>query len=323
MNLTNRSTELFFVLCKIHSDVYPLVVKFPSSLEFRILLAACILSAIILLTTIALNSLTVLTFWRTPRLRKNASLFLVMVLSIVDATTGIFCYPTLTMIMIFDLMLQTKCWKVHVMAISFRLTTVLSLSVVSAIGTERYFGVVHPVIHRQKISKGILVRLLVCIWSILGIILLITFFLDNPFQLFATISVPLLVVVTAYTQIRIAYIVIHSKIKRERMMEGLVHDKKNRTDKLHFLKQMKKAMSCFILVFCYVLCYIPTNVVSGVLKARDELSISTYFFAIPFCLLFVMLNSILNSVIFFWRNAPLRNETKNTLKNLLKCFYRK
>jgi hypothetical protein len=29
-----------------------------------------------------------------------------------------------------------------------------------------------------------------------------------------------------------------------------------------------------------------------------------------------MLNSSLNSIIFFWRCAPLRNEAKNVLKNI-------
>jgi hypothetical protein len=313
MNLTNRSAEVFFVRCKIHSDVYPLVVKFPSSLEFGITLAACLLSGIITLTAIALNSLTALTFLRTPQLRKNVSLFLVMVLSLVDTGAGILCYPTLPTLLILDLMLLTECWKVHAMAVSFRIVTVVSLSVVSALSIERYFGVVHPLIHRQKMSKRILLRLLIGMWSILVILLLVGILLDNPFQLFATISVPLLVVVTVYTQIRIAYTAVHAKMKQQRLTEGQ-DSQQNRKDRLQFLKEMKSAMSCFIVVFCYVLFYIPTTVVLGIL--RDELSPSTYFFAIPLCLLFVMSNSILNSVIFFWRIARLRKETKN----IMKCF---
>ena len=240
MNSTHKSKERFFVLCKIHSDVYPMVVKFPSSIEFEICLAICVLSGIILLTTVALNSLTALTFWRTPKLRKNVSLFLVMVLSLVDTGSGIFCYPTLTIMVIFNLMLVKKCWFVHVVGTLFQLSSVLSLSVVSAISIERYFGVIHPLIHRRKVSKGALFLLLLGIWSILVLVLLVALLLDMPFETFATVNLPLLVVVTVYAQIRIAYVVIHSKLKRERLAEGQDVEKNKRKNKLHFLKEVKK-----------------------------------------------------------------------------------
>jgi hypothetical protein len=242
-----------------------------------------------------------------------------MVLSLVDAGAGILCYPTLPTLLILDLMLLTECWKVHAMASSFRIVTVVSLSVVSALSIERYFGVVHPLIYRQKVSKRKLLRLLVGTWSVFGILLLVGILLDNPFQLFGTISVPLLVVVTVYTQIRIAYTAVNAKMKRLRLTEGQ-DSEQNRKDKLHFLKELKSAMSCLIVVSCYVLCYIPASVL-GILK--NELSPSTYYFGMLLFLLFMMLNSILNSVIFFWRSAPLRKETKNTLKNIKKSFHRK
>ena len=97
-------------ICYSNGNSYSFGFKFPSSLVFAIHLFACILSGIILLTTICLNLLTVLTFWRTPRLRKNASLYLVMILSFVDAGIGVSCNPFLTIGIIYDLKHSSACW---------------------------------------------------------------------------------------------------------------------------------------------------------------------------------------------------------------------
>ena len=110
MNVSNsRGNGPFLNNCSLNGEIYPLV-KIPSTLAYASQLIACILSIVIVIATVVLNSLIVLTFWRVSRLRENVSLFLVMVLSLVDAATGIFCYPTLTLSQIYSLMESTECW---------------------------------------------------------------------------------------------------------------------------------------------------------------------------------------------------------------------
>ena len=176
-------------MCYSNGNSYSFVFKFPSSLVYAFHLIACILSGIILLTTICLNSLTVLTFWRTPRLRENASLYLVMILALVDTGIGAFSHSFLTMAMIYELLYSSACWVYYIQAKSFRPTTALSLSVVAAISAERYFGVVHPLIHRTKLTKVRLSQLLLFIWFSCAIVSVPAYFHDNPFQVFATISI--------------------------------------------------------------------------------------------------------------------------------------
>ena len=310
--------------CYLNGYSYSNVFKFSSSVAYASHLIACILSGITLLTTIGLNLLTVVTFWRTPRLRENSSLYLVMILSLVDAGIGAFCNPLLTISLIYDLMHSSACWIYDTRSISCRPATILSLSVVAAISTERYFGVVHPLLHRTKMTKVKLSLLLLLIWLGCIVLWLPAYLIDNnPSQLFAPISIVFLILITICSYTKIACTVICSKIRRQ----GLTDDhsdgdretaKRNRKEILHFLKELKMAKSSFLIVLCYLICYTPTLAVSVALRYR--LSLTSVVYVRPWCVLFIMLNSSLNSIIFFWRSALLRNETNNVLKNIrLKC----
>ena len=305
------------------------IYKFLSTAAFAIHFAACIISVIITLATVSLNSLTVLTFWRTLKLRKNILLYLVMILSMVDAGTGIFCYPSLTIRMIFELMKTPKCWQQNVQSNLFKLSSILSLSLVSAISIERYFGVMHPLIHRTQVTKKKLTLLLVLIWSISVFAFVASIFIDKSLNSIITISCAILILLTVYSYTRIAFAVIHSNLKREALQNANAIQgardgedvKQNRKRKMNILRQFKMSKSSFLIALCYLCCYMPTFLVFGVLA--NTLPASIYFLALPWCLLFVMLNSCLNSIIFFWRNASLRKETMNVLRNIKIKYFEK
>ena len=170
-------------------------------------------------------------------------------------------------------------------------------------------------------------QFLVLIWSSCALVSLPAYFDDNPVPKFAHISVAFLILITVCSYTKIAYVVIRSKIRREGLTENHQNAeagdnqpmRKTREEILHFLKELKMAKSCFLIVLCYLLCYTPIFVVFAVL--RTKLSPLIKFYARPWCLLFLMFNSTLNSVIFFWRSAPLRCEATNVLKIVkVKCF---
>jgi hypothetical protein len=331
MNLTNAMANATFPaaiqMCYSNGEYYPFMFKFPSSFAYAFYLFACILSGIIFLTTVGLNSLTVLTFWRTRRLRENNSLFLVMVLSLVDLGIGALCNSLLTISLTYDLIYSPECWLYGVQAKSFPLATIFSLSIVAAISTERYFGVVHPLIHRTKVTKVKLWQLLLFIWSCCAVVSSPAYFNKNPLLSFWRISILFLILITICSYVKIAITVIRSKIQREKLTEdnrgtGSQQSdsaKENRKNIMYFLKELKMAKSSLLVVLCYLMCYTPTLVVTAIFKKR--LSPLTSFYVRPWCLLSVMLNSSLNSIIFFWRSAPLRNEAKNVLKNIKLEFF--
>ena len=312
--------------CCFNSEVLVMIAKFPSKATYVVHSAACFFSIIITLTTIMLNLLTLLTFWRTPRLQKNILLYLVMILSMVDGGTGILCYPLHAARVIYELMETSNCWLVYFQSNLFKLSSILSLSIVSAISIERYFGVIHPLIHRTQVTKKKLLLVLVFIWSISTISFIAALFINKPLNYLIATTLLLLILLTTYAYTRIGFAVILFKIRRERILNTNIGQEerssenvnKNRKEKLNILRQLKMSKSSFLIALCYLCCYMPTLIFATV---KANVSITLRVLASPWFLLFVMLNSCLNSVIFFWRNASLRKETMNVLRNIKKkCF---
>ena len=254
MNLTNSATVYN---CYYNSEVFLMIVKFPSKATYLIHFAACILSVVITLTTVILNLLTLLTFWRTPRLPNNNFLYLVMILSMVDAGTGIFCHPSLTIRVSYELKDIPNCWIKYLQANLFKLSSILSLSLVSAISIEPYFGVIHPLIHRTQVTKRKLLLLLVFIWSIGTFSFVAAVFINKPLNFIIATTLLLLILLTMYANIRIGFAVIRSKVRRERVLTANINleetrnkeANKNQKEKMNILRQLKCQNLAFLSLF--------------------------------------------------------------------------
>ena len=321
----NSTNSVAFYNCYLNSDVFAMIVKFPSISTYLVHFAACTFSVIVTLTTIVLNLLTLLTLRRTPRLRNNILLYLVMILSIIDAGTGIFCYPSFTVRMTYELMEIPNNWIKYLQSNLFKLSSILSLSLVSAIGMERYLSVIHPVIHRNRVTKKKLLLLLVFIWSICTFPFATAILINKPLNFIITATLLLLILLTMYAYIRIGFAVIRCKVRHGEVLNACVGQEESgggnvnerRKEKIGILKQLKMAKSSFLIALCYLFCYMPTLLLAS---TKANVSVTLRALASPWCLLFVMLNSCLNSVIFFWRNTSLRKETMKVLRNVNKCF---
>ena len=139
----------------------------------------------------------------------------------------------------------------------------------------------------------------------------LSFYNINILSTFGTICCLGFMLFTAF-----AYTCIGIKaISAERTRMKLSPPLENRKEKARFLKELKFAKSCFIIVTCYVLCFTPVAVFLGAMLSK--LSHSNYIIAVAWCVNLVMLNSSLNSLIFFWRSRQLRRETIIFLKRMI------
>jgi hypothetical protein len=88
---------------------------------------------------------------------------------------------------------------------------------------------------------------------------------------------------------------------------------KSRVGKASFLKELKAAKSSFLVVICCLVCCLPGAISFGPLNLKSS------FKAIAIKIFFVvlaMLNSSLNSVIYFWQNNMLRKQGKDVIKRM-------
>jgi uncharacterized membrane protein len=89
------------------------------------------------------------------------------------------------------------------------------------------------------------------------------------------------------------------------------NEKESQKDRRRLLVEVKHAMSCFIVVVSFVFLYFPF-LVSSVMKQVVPFKAWRAYFMWAFSLL--ILNSSINSAIFFWRNAVLRKEAVKVVK---------
>ena len=314
--MNSSITSDVFISCAVgDAGRQPLVNKFPNQLTFVNHVAACLFSVLNMLATMILNSLTFATFWSSPKMRKSISLFLVMILSGHDAVGGLASNSVFTVRLASEVFGTVDCGIVFAQAVSM-VMTVTSLVVVTAINIERYVGVIHPMYHRCQLKKRTLFKFIMLFWIATGIALALSFIYDYIILVrFTTVMCSVIILFTLFAYTRIGIEVIVSERKRQNLSPSSGNDQCQRRKKhANFLKEIKLAKSCFMIVICYVLCSTPVIVFIGIL--RDSLPDSYMVIAIAWCVNLLLLSSSLNSVIFFWRSKELRKEAKCLLKKM-------
>ena len=154
MNSTS-APNVFIMTCLIDNDALKFVRKFPTQFMFVSHVAACFCSALIMLTTVILNSLAFATIWSSPGLKKSTSLFLIMILAGTDAVSGLVSQLVFTLRLTSEIFGNAECWMHFAQKRSSIFMTIIScFMTVSVINIERYIGVIHPVFHHAKLQKS-------------------------------------------------------------------------------------------------------------------------------------------------------------------------
>ena len=312
--MNSSITSNVLISCAVGRSV--LVNKFPEQSTLVNHVAACFFSVLNMLTTIILNSLTFATFWSSPKMRKSTSLFLVMILSGHDAMGGLASNSVFTVRLASEVFGTVECGIVFAQGVSTMVMTVTSLVAVTAINIERYIGVIHPMYHRSQLKKRTLFKFIMLFWTATGIALALSFIYGYIILArFTTVMCSGFILFTLFAYTRIGIKVIASERQRQILSPSSGNDQcQTRKKHANFLKEIKLAKSCFMIVICYVLCSTPVIVFMEIL--RKSLPDSYMIIAIAWCVNFVLLNSSLNSVIFFWRSRELRKETICLLKKM-------
>ena len=86
----NRSVDIrrLQVVCKILHSQFSVILRFSSNKYIINHVIACVFNALLTLMTISLNSVTILTFWKSSQLRSKVPNFLIMVQSCIDLGVG-------------------------------------------------------------------------------------------------------------------------------------------------------------------------------------------------------------------------------------------
>lgn len=298
MNITYVD-ENFLWVCLMSNGAFSYFVDVSPPIVNHVMV--CILNVLLSFSTTFLNAVTVLAYWKSSRLQKKTSYFLVMLLSISDLVVGAVCNPIFAVLLVKDLERDTNCPLAAVFLIITFTLFGMSFTTLFLLNLERYLSVIHPIFHRHKVTKFRLLIASFVMWCVVAMnacILIVDEELGKII-LSSEICIFLLVLIFIYGKI--------FRVGRETVRNRISGD--GTTSKKAFLPNIKLAKSCLIVVCCNFLCFSPMAITNFLWKLPLDGKILWSWSST-----LVLSSSTLNSVIFFWRNQILRSEAKTILR---------
>ena len=283
-------------ICNFYQRTFQLPLGFPSKAYYNNYIITCFVNVVLTLSTISLNTVTILAYWRSEQLRRKTSYFLIMLLSIVDLATGLLGNSSFVLLSVKVLMHDPDCrYYIFLENISLSLAA-MSLMTLLLLNIERYLCIVHPILHRKKVTKRKLFIIALSLWSCGIASTLLRLFVNKVGRTLTTVVI--VVTFAMFIYINITIFRASRKVARFPRQEKVESEGRQSQD-------FKVAKSCAIVVGCTFLCTIPF----AVTNTLAPFTFLTYSLAYWSCTLGLS-SSTFNSLIFFWRNPALRKEAK-------------
>ena len=261
---------------------------------------------------ICLNSLVIVSFWRSVQLRKKLCYFIIMVLSCCDLLAVLTNHPftgLVAMLWLTETFNVYPGWLVlfHVLSDMSMGCSLVALFVMSF---DRYLATHYPIFHRTSVTKGKLLTLFT-FSVIVGMTLMATSINESVISyqvrhfIFSVFFIPPMLFIN-YKLFTVAR-------KSRRNKENPPRMKKSFT--------LKNISSCLLAVACLTVLSIPAIVYIGVRltsKNREFILDDAHLAGLWFHTTSSM-NSTFNCLIFYWKNKTLRIEGMKVVKSMEVC----
>ena len=308
--------------CSILTNTFVIklhVTEFPSGEYILNQIMVCVVTSLLIIPTLLLNGLCILTISKCPQLKEKVCYFLILLQSVVDLLVGVVTAPVFTAFTIVSYVFGDVNCALYVLNYTLAyLPMGLSLISLTALSFERYMGVLHPFVHRTKVTKKKMSVFVCSAASTIALLLPGAFFTHA--YVFDFICIFFLLI--CLTFITFAYTRIFSAARKRLYSENKPGDCANEQNpesfskKRRFLKELKLAKSCFIVVCTFVFCFLPVILLSSplaILLEDAEYRARTVW---SWSITTGVLNSSLNSIIFFWSRPMLRIEASKVLQKI-------
>ena len=306
--MKDSSQDVFQVSCEIFGAIlsYSATSKHPTEKSLIVYLLVLVFNSMLIIPTILLNAVSIITILKSTQLSSKPCYFIILVQSAIDSAVGLFGIPLYLAYMLGQMGVHSNCIVIILGHTTTVLMVEISTIVQSALTLERYIAVLHPFAYKMAVTKR---RILVCICIASLVFFSVIVTLSHAFHrlmagwTMAQSTVFFFFIAFAYTRIFLV-------VKKLARFQRNVHDvhayvsERNSTRTMVFLQDIKHAKTCFTVVLCYVVFhYMPVMLM--------------FFFNHPKALATLcLLNSCVNSVIFFWTRAMLRKQALKFLKSL-------
>ena len=272
------------------------------------MISACTFQMLLIIPTILLNGISVITIMKCPQLKEKIAYFLIMTQSIADLAVGFISLPLMSYVCMTQILGNADCLTQRIILVIASFSFFMSPTALIAMSVDRYLSVVYPLKHRVMVTKKKITHFLaygnLFMLAFTDVSVLKVKVLDAFHSTYLLLFIILAIFV--YTKI---FITIRNKKRPGNVAENTTQ---NRENQRKFLKEVKLVKSCFLAVASFLLCY---------LAGASLVAFQPYPNDTPNAVLLKvwagtasLLNSSLNSIMFFWTRPLLRSEAFKVLK---------
>ena len=250
---------------------------------------------------ICLNSLVIVSFWRSVQLRKKLCHFMMMVLSCCDLLVILTNHPftaLISMLWLTEKINAIPRWM-EILHASSDISLGLSEVALFVMSFERYLGSYYPIFHRTSVTKGklltlftffVIIQLIVAAMSINNLVISHHFGL----LIFNLIYIPAMLFIN-YKLFRVA---------RKKRRNNRISPEMRKSFSL------KNVSSCPLAVACLILLAIPSIIYIGLSPTTKtkEYTLNNARIAGLWFHTVSSMNATFNCLIFYWKNKTLRTE---------------
>ena len=283
-------------------------------------ITVCVIVTALSISTTCLNSITAIAYWKSTELKKKMAHFLILVLSLNDLAVGIICCPLFVATCAREHLLgKFSCFLSGILGVLLFITCGCSFKTLLMMNLERYLAIVHPIFHRTKVTKERLVKCLIVLWLFVLALTVFAFYRRDIFSKFLLLEVSFCMAALVFIYVRI-YIASTRSSKNFRRKNRTNASPKCQdtfeTERRGYLRNVRLVKSCIIVLVCFgISCFLPNAVLIAYIF--QEMSAEDLYMIQSWSVILFILNSSLNSLVFFWRNKLLRKEAQKILKQLL------
>lgn len=288
-----------------------IITEFPSDIYIQSQIAVCVVNCALMIPALILNGLCIITICKSHVFKGKFCFFLIMSQSVIDLLVTTITIPSYTYLIYSELVGTANCLHIFILNIIGLLPGGLSLAILCALTLERYLGILHPIFHRNRLSKKMF-YIYVCVCTLvllIGVPIAATSATVYYVGMNVVIGLSLIVNAVAYTKILIA---IMGRFRTQR--DGNTDSNSSQASRRRrFIEESKLVKSCAFVVGLFYACYLPGLVLCLYYIQVDKLKyrVAHSWYSTNFAL-----NASVNSIIFFWKRPILRKEAWKVWKNI-------
>ena len=290
--------------------------------DFRpALVAPSVFNSCLCYTTIILNIVTIHAIRKTALLPKPLRTLLLS-LAASDVGVGLLAQPLYISTLVSWLkQKRIDCTSYKGLFAVIAFFCISSLFNVVTISVDRFLAVHLHLRYQELVTHKRVIAAVISVWLFSAIISFSVFW-DSLFIIsrvieLVTMTVCLILIVIFYWKI---YIVLK---RHKNQIQGLqiqeVQQGVQNGDLSNFLRLRKSALGTFYVCIVFLICYLPSYILSFLFLARLLSSIS-YYKAWPHTTTLFFLNSSLNPVIYCWKMGPIRRTLMDIMRSIVNRF---